>query len=162
MDDKLEGKVGDDTLSGGNGDDTLIGGVGSDTLIGGNGGGNDTAIFEGAQANYTIAEVNKWVAHKADGTYETDTAGNPKIYENVDTDNVEALWNNASIDATGSITMNGTQAGSGASGADDAELPGGKYFRCESEGDETANARKSGARDARLKSKRWVTVRDFE
>ena len=33
--------------------------------------------------------------------------------------------------------MNGTQAGSGASGADDAPLPGGKYFRCESEGDET-------------------------
>ena len=137
MDEKLEGKVGDDTLSGGNGDDTLIGGVGSDTLIGGNGGGNDTAIFEGAQANYTIAEVNKWVAHKADGTYETDTAGNPKIYDNVDTDNVEALWHNASIDATGSITMNGTQAGTGASGADDAPLPGGKYFRCESEGDET-------------------------
>ena len=68
-------------MSGGKGDDYLIGGEGADTLIGGNGAGAiDTASFEGSAANYTIAVAQKWAGVKADGTYETDTKGDIKIF----------------------------------------------------------------------------------
>ena len=138
MDEKLEGKVGDDILSGGGGDDTLIGGVGSDTLIGGNGGATDTAVFEGSAANYTVTEVNKWVAHKSDGTYEMDASGNPKIYEHVHQDNAQALLNATTITSAGTLTMNGTLVPSGGNASDDATLTGGKYFvAAEGSGDNT-------------------------
>ena len=48
----LSGLAGDDTLSGGAGNDTLTGGTGTNTLDGGT--GTDTAVFDGAYADYTI------------------------------------------------------------------------------------------------------------
>ncbi|MBE0548508.1 MAG: M10 family metallopeptidase C-terminal domain-containing protein, partial [Rubrivivax sp.] len=50
---RLEGRGGNDELSGGGGDDVLIGGPGDDTLDGGEG-NNDTAVFDGPFAAYTI------------------------------------------------------------------------------------------------------------
>ncbi|MDP1649429.1 MAG: Ig-like domain-containing protein [Rubrivivax sp.] len=50
---RLEGRGGNDVLWGGGGDDVLIGGPGDDTLDGGEG-NNDTAVFEGVFAAYTI------------------------------------------------------------------------------------------------------------
>jgi len=49
----LEGRGGNDELSGGAGDDVLIGGPGNDTLDGGDG-NNDTAVFDGPFAAYTV------------------------------------------------------------------------------------------------------------
>jgi Ca2+-binding RTX toxin-like protein len=64
--DTLFGDTGNDTLSGLDGNDSLDGGVGVDVLIGGAGndtldGGvdnNDTAVFQGTSANYTIEGRN--------------------------------------------------------------------------------------------------------
>ena len=137
MDEKLEGKVGDDVLSGGGGNDTLIGGVGSDTLIGGNGGGVDTAGFEGNQANYTVANVNKWVAEKSDGTYETDASGNPKVYEHVHEDAANALLTSTTLSGAGTLTMNGALVSGGGNGSDDSTLNGGKFVTITGTGDNT-------------------------
>ncbi|MFY0736561.1 calcium-binding protein, partial [Aurantimonas sp. NFXS3] len=51
--DTLDGGAGDDIINGGRGNDTLIGGAGNDILDGGQG-GNDTAVFDGPLANFTI------------------------------------------------------------------------------------------------------------
>lgn len=53
-DDILIGGAGVDTLNGGAGDDTLTGGLGADIINGGR--GVDTAIFEGALADYVITQ----------------------------------------------------------------------------------------------------------
>ena len=54
-DDMLIGGYGDDVLRGGLGVDTLEGGVGSDEISGGN--GDDTAVYAGARADYTTADL---------------------------------------------------------------------------------------------------------
>jgi Ca2+-binding RTX toxin-like protein len=50
--DTLQGGEGDDTLSGGEGDDRVIGGAGDDLLTGGD--DSDTAVFDGAWADYLL------------------------------------------------------------------------------------------------------------
>ena len=64
-DDQLFGDAGNDTLSGGDGNDSLYGGDGNDLLTGGagnnlfdGGAGDDTAVFSGNYAQYTIGAFN--------------------------------------------------------------------------------------------------------
>jgi subtilisin-like proprotein convertase family protein/subtilisin family serine protease len=52
----LHGMAGNDLLIGGAGNDTLDGGAGNDTLDGG--AGSNTAVYRGAEANYTITKTN--------------------------------------------------------------------------------------------------------
>jgi len=54
-DDHFIGDAGANTLDGGAGDDTLRGGAGDDTLIGGAHTLGDTAIYDDARGNYTVA-----------------------------------------------------------------------------------------------------------
>jgi subtilisin-like proprotein convertase family protein len=51
----LHGMAGNDTLTGGAGNDVLDGGAGNDTIDGG--AGINTAVYHGAQANYTITKT---------------------------------------------------------------------------------------------------------
>jgi subtilisin-like proprotein convertase family protein len=51
----LHGMAGNDTLNGGTGNDVLDGGAGNDTLNGG--AGANTALYHGAEANYTITKT---------------------------------------------------------------------------------------------------------
>lgn len=54
---KLRGKAGDDTLQGGGGDDTLIGDDGHDFLDGGDG-EFDVALYNDAQDNYEVKQID--------------------------------------------------------------------------------------------------------
>jgi subtilisin-like proprotein convertase family protein len=51
----LHGMAGNDTLTGGAGNDALDGGAGNDTIDGG--AGTNTAVYHGAEANYTITKT---------------------------------------------------------------------------------------------------------
>jgi subtilisin-like proprotein convertase family protein/subtilisin family serine protease len=66
----LHGMGGNDTLAGGAGNDMLDGGAGNDTISGG--AGTNTAVYHGAEANYTVTKTASGftVADKtgADGT----------------------------------------------------------------------------------------------
>ncbi len=71
--DVLFGGLGDDRLFGAEGDDTMTGGGGDDRLFGG--AGRDTAVFSGAQSEYTVTRISGsevQVVHvggsRADGT----------------------------------------------------------------------------------------------
>ena len=92
--DSLEGGAGNDTLKGGNGNDWLFGGTGNDKVYGNNGddilvasdgsdtlnGGadQDTVVFAGNRADYSVTEIN------ATTVIITDTAGNTARVVNVE------------------------------------------------------------------------------
>ena len=83
MDEKMAA-VGDDTLFGGAGSDFLEGGVGSDILIGGTDdrGSTDVAKFDGNVSDYAYTKnAGKFIAKKADGTYELNDDQTVKMYD---------------------------------------------------------------------------------
>ena len=62
--DVLDGGAGSDQLNAGGGDDTLLIGLGSDALDGG--AGTDTALFDGARADYQITDLGGGVIQSID------------------------------------------------------------------------------------------------
>ncbi len=78
----IEGRAGNDELAGGAGDDVLVGGPGDDTLDGGDG-NNDTAVFDGPFAAYTVT-VGVGVVMVSGGAGGTDRVSGVERFEFAD------------------------------------------------------------------------------
>ena len=87
MDEKMSGGKGNDTLFGAKGADLLEGGEGDDILIGGTDENNskDIVKFDGNIADYEFTkDSGKYIARKADGSYELNDDLSVKMYDKAD------------------------------------------------------------------------------